>query len=535
MTDTMIDKITPYRSAQPSGRDGLAQLLRAEWTKFRSVRGWLIAAAVAALLMVLVGILTGVNSHSTYDSTPDNPNGIVGHPYVPIGPEGEAVTDHFYFVHQPLDGDGTITVRVTSLTGTSHAGPVQVGTADQTPDMTTGGVQPWTKAGIIVKANTSQGSQYAAIMVTGTHGVRMQYNYTGDIAGPAGTVSTTSPRWLRLTRTGSTVTGYASTDGTTWTTVGAVQLSGLPETVAAGMFVASPDHQDTSSQHLGGGSGAGGRSIAAARFDTLDLQGRYPNDAWTGGSVGDSAEQLGGVGFHASGGTFTVTGSGDIAPDAGQSGNSVESTLVGAFATLTVMIVLGVLFVSAEYRRGLIRTSLTVSPRRGRVLAAKAIIIGAVTFVTGLIGAVITIPISEHLLRENGNFMNPIAGLTEVRVVAGTAALLAIAAVLAVAVGTILRRSAAAVAAVIVIVVLPYILATAAVLSSGLSQWLLRITPAAAFAIQQSIPAYHQVDRAYTPLNGFYPLAPWVGFAVLCAWTTVALGVASYLLRRRDA
>jgi ABC-type transport system involved in multi-copper enzyme maturation permease subunit len=88
---------------------------------------------------------------------------------------------------------------------------------------------------------------------------------------------------------------------------------------------------------------------------------------------------------------------------------------------------------------------------------------------------------------------------------------------------------------VIVIVVLPYMLATAAVLSSGVSQWLLRITPAAAFAVQQSIPAYHQVDRAYTPLNGFYPLAPWVGFAVLCAWTAVALGVASYLLRRRDA
>jgi hypothetical protein len=43
------------------------------------------------------------------------------------------------------------------------------------------------------------------------------------------------------------------------------------------------------------------------------------------------------------------------------------------------------------------------------------------------------------------------------------------------------------------------------------------------------------VDQAYTPVFGFYPLPPWAGFAVLCAWTGVALGVAGYLLRRRDA
>src|SRR5512140_2327661 len=37
------------------------------------------------------------------------------HPTVAIGPGGEAVTDDFYFVHQSLDGNGSITVRVTSL------------------------------------------------------------------------------------------------------------------------------------------------------------------------------------------------------------------------------------------------------------------------------------------------------------------------------------------------------------------------------------------------------------------------------------
>jgi ABC-type transport system involved in multi-copper enzyme maturation permease subunit len=529
MTDTMIPEITPYRSAQPAGRDGFVQLLRAEWTKFRSIRGWLIAAGVAAVLMILIGFLTGNDSHSTYQASPDQP-AVAGHPYVPIGPGGEAVTDSFSFVHQPLDGDGSITARVTSLTASAPSN--QAGTGSQAPTLTAGGVQPWTKAGLIIKANTSQGSAYAAIMVTGGHGVRMQYNYTGDIAGPAATVSTTSPQWLRLTRTGNTITGYASTDGTAWTTVGTVHLTALPTTVPAGMFVTSPG-ATTFSQHLGGASSGGSSTIGAATFESLNLQGGNPANAWTGTTIGDAGQQQDGPVFQTSGGTFTVTGSGDIAPDVGDQG--VEHTLIGAFAALILMVVLGVLFISTEYRRGLIRSSLTVSPRRGRILAAKAIIIGTVTFVTGLIGAAITLPLSEHLLRGNGNFIPPITGLTEVRIIAGTAVLLAVAAVLALAIGTIMRRSAAAVATAIVVVVLPYIVATAGALSTGASQWLLRIFPAAAFAIQQTIPAYHQVDGTYTPSQGFYPLAPWAGFAVLCAWTAVALGVATYLLRRRDA
>jgi ABC-type transport system involved in multi-copper enzyme maturation permease subunit len=194
-----------------------------------------------------------------------------------------------------------------------------------------------------------------------------------------------------------------------------------------------------------------------------------------------------------------------------------------------------VLFISTEFRRGLIRTSLTASPRRGRVLAAKAVVLGSVAFVVGAVGCAITIPISEHILRANGNFINPVSTLTEIRVILGTGALLAVAAVLALAIGTIMRRSAVAVATAIVVVVLPYILGTAGVLPTGPAQWLLRITPAAAFAIQQSIPAYHQVVQAYTPVTGYYPLAPWAGFAVLCLWAAVALGAAGYLLRRRDA
>jgi ABC-type transport system involved in multi-copper enzyme maturation permease subunit len=111
---------------------------------------------------------------------------------------------------------------------------------------------------------------------------------------------------------------------------------------------------------------------------------------------------------------------------------------------------------------------------------------------------------------------------------------MSLSAVLALAIGTILRRSAMAVATVVVLVVLPYILATAAVLPAGPSEWLLRVTPAAAFAIQQTLIAYPQVDGAYLPAFGYYPLGPLPGLLVLCAYAAGALGLAWWLLRRRD-
>jgi uncharacterized membrane protein len=106
--------------------------------------------------------------------------------------------------------------------------------------------------------------------------------------------------------------------------------------------------------------------------------------------------------------------------------------------------------------------------------------------------------------------------------------------VLALAVGTILRRSAAAIAAVLVGVVLPYILGTSEMLPLGAAQWVLRVTPAAGFAIEQSIPRYAHVTANYAPPD-YFPLSPWAGFAVLCGYAAAALAVAFVVLRRRDA
>jgi hypothetical protein len=126
MTATM----TPYRSDLRPGRDGFAQLLRAEWTKFRTVRGWVIGMVVAALVTVLLGLLTAAGSHCSIGPGPGMPVAKAC-PAPPTGPGGEAVTDSFYFVHQPLAGNGSITVRMTALTGRYSTGAVQPGQGPQ--------------------------------------------------------------------------------------------------------------------------------------------------------------------------------------------------------------------------------------------------------------------------------------------------------------------------------------------------------------------------------------------------------------------
>ncbi len=529
-----VAAVTSYQSPRPAGRDGFAQLVHAEWTKLRTVRGWVIGLVLAIVVTDLLGVFGGGYSHVDCITGPGAKpqSGAACIPKVPAGPGGEAVNDTYYLVGRALTGNGTLTTRVTSLT--TELG-VPSGPQGQSVSLQPGAV-PWAKAGIIITASTRPGAAYAAMLVTPGHGVRMQDNYTGDTAGLTGPATAAAPRWLRLSRTGDTVTGYDSADGVHWATVGTVRLPGLAATARAGLFAAAPDWQQSTTNFGGGETGQGGPSLATAALDQVRASGSWAGGPWQGTAVdGRNLEQ---VGYEQAAGRFTVRGSGDIAPLVPASGvryQTIEQHLIGVFAGLIAVIVVAVLFITAEYRRGLIRTTLTASPRRGHVLAAKALVIGSVTFVAGLIAAAIAVIGGVAIVHSQFGYVFPVTGLTWARVVVGTALLLAVAAVLAMAAGAILRRTAAAVTVAVVALVLPYILGVASVLPGGAAQWVLRVSPAAAFAIQQSIPAYPQVDNLYLPTTGYYPLAPWAGLAVLGGWTALAFAVAVLLIRRRDA
>jgi ABC-type transport system involved in multi-copper enzyme maturation permease subunit len=297
---------------------------------------------------------------------------------------------------------------------------------------------------------------------------------------------------------------------------------------------------------FGGSSNQGGPSQATGVFDHVSLTPAAAGGTWTGTGIGGGGPVAGPGGgpsgrpFTRAGGTFTVTGSGDIAPVTPGPGSgyptvTVEQSLAGAFLGLIVIVVVAAMFFTVEYRRGLIRTTLAATPRRGAVLAAKAVVIGAVAFVTGLVASALSVAVGVPKEENQGQVLLTVPALTEVRVIVGTAAVLALAAVFAVALGAVLRRSAAAISVAVVTVVLPFLLAGLNIVPSGVGAWLLRLTPTAGLAIQQSIPRYPQVTSVLSPVRGYYPLSPYAGFAVLCLWAAAALGLAFVLLRRRDA
>ncbi len=543
---TMTPTTPSYRSAEPAGRDGFGQLLRSEWTKLRTVRGWVIALILAAALTAVIPIALAGTATSNDPVTCAHGICQAEGQTVATGPAGGAVIDNFDFVHQALAGNGSITARVADLHGSSPQQHIPPGFT-RPPS-----IEPWAKAGLMIKASTKPGAAYAAVMLTGNHGVRMQYDFTHDVAGSAVTAS-----WLRLTRSGDSITGYESGDGQHWTPIGSVVLAGLPATAQAGMFVASPEFQSAVGT---GDSSFTSATQATAAFSRVALTSSASH--WVATSVGAQSPGAGNVNgngngngqlncnavkcvkgpaspkdsVRAAGGAFTVAGSGDIAPFE-PIVDPLHVTFFGTLFGLIALIALGALFVTAEYRRGMIRTTVTASPRRGRILVAKALVIGVLAFVSGLIGAAIALPIASHKLVANG-WTPPVwqtLSLTSgigLRVVLGTAAIAAVAAILGLAAGAIFRRSSGAIMATTGIVVVPVILSVVLPLTTG--TWLLRITPAAAFSLQAGVPRYSQVSSVCAPYHSCFPLSPWSGFAVLCAWAAVAMAGAIYLLRRRD-
>ena len=134
--------VAPLRSSLTPERESFWYLVHAEWTKFRTVRGWVIA-----VLLTIVAITAFVFVSSDVSSSCVGSGGPSACPGQPTGPGGVPVIDAFYFAHQPVTGNGTITVQVTSLTGQVTIPPA--GSESDGPQ-TGPGLPPWSKAGIII-------------------------------------------------------------------------------------------------------------------------------------------------------------------------------------------------------------------------------------------------------------------------------------------------------------------------------------------------------------------------------------------------
>jgi hypothetical protein len=479
------------------------ELLRREWVAFRRP-GRLIALAAAALVILGLGLLSAFGTHAACPGPC---------PAVPVDRDGAVVSDGFWFVHRDLGREGSITVRLAEMTGTITYPPPN-------HDRIVSGLVPWAKAGIIIKDGVRQGSPYAALMMTGSHGVRFQYDYRHDVAGSTGN----APRWLRLARSGDSVTAAESPDGARWHTVGTARLTGLPDTVQVGLFATSPGDLTLREIALGGTIEEVRFTQAVGVFDHVTVEGGATG-AWRSEPVGEMNHTDWERFHNASGavekdGTITVSGTGDIGPRGEGGVRTISNLLFGLVIALAVIVV-----VAARYGARTARESLPDVTPGVATLAARAAIVGAATLVTALLAIGILLPVGIAVLKSH-SVSTHLPALTGVRLTAGIAVVLALCAAFAFGLGVWLRRGWAAIVAGLALVVVPYGVAVVPLLPDAVAGWLLRLTPAAGFAVQQTQVAYPQVTAHYAASAGYFPLPAWAGIAVLIGYTMVVFVVA---------
>ncbi|MCW2824982.1 MAG: transporter permease, partial [Aeromicrobium sp.] len=193
----------------------------------------------------------------------------------------------------------------------------------------------------------------------------------------------------------------------------------------------------------------------------------------------------------------------------------------GSFITWGMMIaqvcavIIGVLTVTSEYGTGMIRTTLAATPVRGRVLAAKALVVSAVMFVTGTATALLGY-VGGHAFLDREGIGLAMEG-DVARAMYGSGLFLAGLAIFSMAVGFLVRHTAAAISIVLAVV---FVLGNMVLLIPGsFGDWVTKLMPGNAGG------------EVATPVS-FNPdlLGAWTGFGVFALETAVLVALAYALL-----
>jgi RHS repeat-associated protein len=119
--------------------------------------------------------------------------------------------DAFHFAYQTLAGDGTIVARFLSPSG----------------------------GGVMIRETLTAGSTHAYLMYYSYYAsAYFSYRATTGSGSSTNRLNMSSPCWMKLTRTGTTFTGYVSPDGIYWTQVTQVTIS-MAQTIYIGLAAAS--------------------------------------------------------------------------------------------------------------------------------------------------------------------------------------------------------------------------------------------------------------------------------------------------------
>lgn len=196
----------------------------------------------------------------------------------------------------------------------------------------------------------------------------------------------------------------------------------------------------------------------------------------------------------------------------------VVLSLSGVYVGQLAAVLIAVLAVSAEYDGMLIRTTLAADPRRGTVLAAKAVVVTALVLGAG------GLAVAGSLLAGRGILPAPAGGPT-VRAAGGTVLYLGLVALLGVGIAAVVRQTAAAVTTATAVLYLPLLVTLIVPMSEQTQQRVQRLAPmTAGLAVQASSEPGRRV-----------PIGPWAGLGVLAGYATAGTALGYLSIRIRDA
>ncbi|MFF0743982.1 ABC transporter permease subunit [Streptomyces sp. NPDC004111] len=191
---------------------------------------------------------------------------------------------------------------------------------------------------------------------------------------------------------------------------------------------------------------------------------------------------------------------------------------VGLLLGLIPVITLGVMTISSEYGTGMIRTTLTACPSRGRVLAAKSLVFALLTFVITLI---VTTLVSALMTAVLGGGASTDLWL---RATVGASAYTALTGLLSLAVGSLVRHSAGAITLMIGAVLMPLVMALFMMAES--------LRDIQMFLLEYSIPS--QLGVLYGTEMGDGGPTGWEPLGIMGALAAVFLALAFVVQERRD-
>jgi ABC-2 type transport system permease protein len=214
---------------------------------------------------------------------------------------------------------------------------------------------------------------------------------------------------------------------------------------------------------------------------------------------------------------------------AGCQADPAKLSLTGVQVGQAVVAMIAVLAICGEYSSGMIRVTLTATPRRWSVLAAKASLVGGLALAAGTLAVLGSVLAGRLILPGRGFTLAhgypplSLADGPDLRAACGSVLYLALIALVALGVATVVRDSAVAIGLVLGLLYLFPIVASVV----GNQHWqrhLEQIGP-------MNAGLYVQATVGLKAL----PLTPWQGLGVLAAWAGGALLLGAVLLRLRDA